>query len=245
MDSYNYRLHIDGYTRDTLPMARLAEYLADLAILLGERDSVHFIRVDVGSAVLVQTIDSPAQPKVRERVQAIRDGGGPSDARRAYRGIDDRLAKDNATGNLSETETSVLQFPGRNRVQPQLFGPCNQTGELTGVVVSLGGRRDPVPVTLLDGEQTFVCRAPRDMARRLAQHLFVDTVRVSGTGRWVRNSDGEWNLKVFRIQDFRALDSAPLTEGLDRLRKAHEQSDWALFDDPIAAMTDIQTGAPQ
>ncbi len=245
MDSYNYRLHIDGYTRDTLPMARLAEYLADLSILLGERDSVHFIRVDEGSAVLVQSIDAPAQPKVRERIQAVRDGAAPLDAIRAYRNIDDRLANDNATGNLSETNTSVLQFPGRNRVPPQLFGPCNQTGELTGVIVSLGGRRDPVPVTLLDGEQAFVCRAPRDMARRLAQHLFVDTVRVSGIGRWFRNADGEWDLRVFRIQDFWALDPAPLTEGLDRLRKAHEQSDWAVFDDPIAVMTDIQTGESQ
>ncbi len=223
-------------------MARLAEYLADLSVLLGEHDSVHFMHVDEGSLVLVQTVDGPAQPKVKERVQAVRHGGGPVEARKAYRNIDERLAKDNSTGDLSETDTPILQFPGRDRRPPQLFGPFNQTDKLTGVIIALGGKRDPVSVTMLDGEQSFVCRASRDMARRLAQHLFVDTVRVSGIGRWFRNADGEWELKVFRIEDYEVLDPVPLVDAVDQLRKAHEQSDWARSDDPISEMVDVQTG---
>jgi hypothetical protein len=63
-----YRFTIaDSFTPDTLPMERLGEYVAALAKLLGERTNVHFLGVEAGSAVLVATIDPPAQPTVRER----------------------------------------------------------------------------------------------------------------------------------------------------------------------------------
>ena len=74
---YEYRFVIDAFTRDTLPMARLAEYMADLAVMLGEPESVHFIRVDEGSAVLVQQVDEPAVPKVRARTGLLRSGDAP------------------------------------------------------------------------------------------------------------------------------------------------------------------------
>ena len=36
----------DSFTPATLPMARLAEYLADLATVLGEKEHVHFLESD-------------------------------------------------------------------------------------------------------------------------------------------------------------------------------------------------------
>ena len=32
---------IDAYTRESMPMAKLAQYLADLAVMLGNKTSVH------------------------------------------------------------------------------------------------------------------------------------------------------------------------------------------------------------
>jgi hypothetical protein len=73
-----YRFAIaDSFTPQTLPMERLAEYVAALAKLLGERENVHFRSIEAGSAVLVATIDTPAQRKVRDRVIAVRDGHAP------------------------------------------------------------------------------------------------------------------------------------------------------------------------
>ena len=40
-----YRLKIDAYTPETMPMGRLAEYMADLAVILGERAAVHFVQL--------------------------------------------------------------------------------------------------------------------------------------------------------------------------------------------------------
>ena len=93
---YEYRFTIDLFTPETFPLARLVEYLGDLANLLGHSDDVHFMRVDPGSAQLISLIDPPAQPKIRQRLAAVRHGGGPVDARKAFRSIDERLASDNA-----------------------------------------------------------------------------------------------------------------------------------------------------
>ena len=57
-----YRFRIDGFTPDTLPMARLAEYIADLAVIFGEKELVHFVGIEKGSAILIQKIDAVAAP---------------------------------------------------------------------------------------------------------------------------------------------------------------------------------------
>ena len=75
-----FRFRIDAFTPDTLPMERLAEYMTDLARMLGEPASVHFVRLDPGSTVLIQRIDEEAEPKVRHRVRTVRSGEGPADA---------------------------------------------------------------------------------------------------------------------------------------------------------------------
>ena len=63
--STNYRFRIaDSYTPASLPMERLAEYMAALARLLGEPAHVHFDGVRAGSAVLAMSVDEPAQPIV-------------------------------------------------------------------------------------------------------------------------------------------------------------------------------------
>lgn len=59
-----YRFVIDGLALETLPMARLAAYLADLAKLMGEAKQVHFTDIGEGSGegsiVLTQQVDADA-----------------------------------------------------------------------------------------------------------------------------------------------------------------------------------------
>ena len=47
---------IDAYSPETLPMSRLAEYMAQLATLLGEKSHVHFVELAAGSAKLVHAV---------------------------------------------------------------------------------------------------------------------------------------------------------------------------------------------
>ena len=63
-----YRFIIGAYSPDTLPMSRLAEYMADLARLLGEVERVHFACLERGSTTLVQVVEPEAVPEVQQRI---------------------------------------------------------------------------------------------------------------------------------------------------------------------------------
>ena len=94
-----------------------------------------------------------------------------------------RPADDNATGILQEGGgADVIRFPGGEEPAPVTFGAFNQTGVLDGVLIRIGGRDDTVPAHLRDGETIHLCNATREMARRLAVHLYGPPLRVHGYG---------------------------------------------------------------
>src|ERR1700740_3628056 len=95
-----YRFKIDAYSPDTMPMARLAEYMAELAVLLGERNAVHFRRLTKGSTAVNLRIDREAAPKVRDRVASVRAGDASGEPLRAFRALNKLLRDDNAIGVL-------------------------------------------------------------------------------------------------------------------------------------------------
>jgi len=102
-----YELHIDVFTPETIPMARLADYMTSFAELLGHREHVHFGKVKQGSLVLAAHVDGIAQRKVERRVDEVRYGVGPELARKALQEVDDKLAEDNAVGSAAATRRSM------------------------------------------------------------------------------------------------------------------------------------------
>lgn len=221
-----YRLKIDVFTVESLPMSRLAEYMTELARLLGEVERVHFSHLEPGSAVLVSNIEEPAAPKVEVRLQQVREGHGPKDAMQAYRTLDTLLAKDNAVATLTEGDAEIIQFPGRTRPKPVKYGPFREEGSLDGVVIRIGGRGDTIPVLLMDAEGAeYPCQTTVELSIQLAQHYRRATVRVYGSGRWLREENGGWTLQQFDIGRFEVIDDSPLTEVVARLR-AVEGGEW-------------------
>ncbi|WP_295389754.1 hypothetical protein [uncultured Thiodictyon sp.] len=243
--SHDYRFTIDAYTPETIPLARLAEYMKDLAALLGERKHVHFVRLESGSTSLLQRVDPEAAPKIKKRIDALNpsNGTGPDDALRAFRALDRLLAEDNAVGRLCDYDGAVIiRFPGREKPRPLTFGAFSQPGSLDGVLIKIGGKDDTVPVHLQDGKEIHICTTTREMARRLAPHLFGATLRVQGHGRWERDAEGVWRLDRFYIDDFETLDDAPLGAVVERLRRV-AGSDWAKVDDPYAELQHLRHGS--
>lgn len=239
-----YRFHIeDSFTPATIPMERLAEYIKALAQFMGETGSVHFGGVTEGSVVLHAAIDPPAVVRVRDRIGGIDDRSNREEVDRAFCVLDDMLRKDNATGRLVEVEGSkVIQFLGRNRPEPVVFGPFKQEGSLEGQVIRVGGRDDTIPVHLRDGAILHTgLNATEDIARRIAQHLLGPTVRVNGTGTWFREGDGTWQLKSFRISDFELLDETPLDGVVARFR-AVRGSGWSEVPDPVRELLEDRHG---
>ncbi len=223
---FRYRFVIEEvYTPETLPMSRLAEYMAKVAALLGERSHVHFVGMEGGSAVLVQEVEQEAHARVRERLHAVHRDDGPQDATLAYDALNGLLTADRASGALFEGDghdaagTRVLQFPGAAQDSQAEYGPVAQASTLQGVVIVVGGARDPVPVHLQDGDIVHNCVAKRVVAKELARYIFGRPLRVSGNGRWSRDSRGQWSMSRFQITAFSQLEDDPLGEVVADLRQ--------------------------
>ncbi|MGR6466305.1 hypothetical protein [Rhizobium sp. PAMB 3182] len=226
-----YRFRIDAYSPDTIPMSRLAEYMAELAAILGEQRAVHFERLERGSTVIVHKVEREAVPKVRERTTAVRRNEGPQDALKAYRAVNKLLRDDNAIGTLQEKKGVIIRFPGRELVEEK-YPTIRQQGTLDGVVVSVGGADNTVHVRLLsEGVPVTGCYTnSRSLGKELAAK-FDENVRLIGVGSWSRDSDGKWQLEKFRIDAFEVLKPIFLSDALAELQKLPIKFDQAAYDE--------------
>jgi hypothetical protein len=236
-----YRFEIDAFSPETIPMGRLAQYLGDLAKIMGENANVHLNRVDPGSTVPVIRVDWEAEPKVRERIRAVRFNEGSPAAQRAYAEINKRLLEDNANGALIDPgKSKVICFPGRDSANQPEFGPIRQTAVFQGIPIEIGGKRDTVPVHLQDGEDIHIVDASRHIAKQIAVYLFASVVRVEGKGRWVRERTGEWKMLDFYVNDFDVLKEGNIRSDLERLREI--PAAWKEHEDPLAELVTIRRG---
>lgn len=243
-DPSEYRFEIDAFTPDTIPMARLAEYMTEVAALLGEAKSVHFVRVVGGSTVLISRVEADAVPKVRDRVERQQRGEGDKTSAATVHRLNEMLRADNGRARLTENKTEIIVFPGRDLEKPERYPSFSQEGTLDGVVIRLGGRSDPVPVWVqATSDSTLKCAAYRSVARRLATHIFEREVRLTGTGRWQIDEFGNWLLMGFHIADFIVLDDEPLTSLVDNLRKI-PGAEWENVGDPWADLMEERNGPP-
>jgi hypothetical protein len=213
-----YELYIDALGPATISMARLAEYMADFAKLLGHREHVHFEGVRRGSLSVASRVEPIAQIKIRRRIDEVRYGNGPKAAIEAYQSLDDRLAEDNAIGCVVHGSAKVIEFRGRTRLVEHSLGPIEQVGTLDGEVIQIGGRDETVNVHLRTSDDVVHCVTTKAIARRLAHHLFGPPIRLGGVGRWSRSESGKWAVRSFTIRDFDTPDETPLPKLFENLR---------------------------
>jgi hypothetical protein len=213
-----YEFYIDAFTPASIPMSRLAEYMAGFALLLGHEEHVHFDNLKPGSLTVVSRIEPVAQNKVQRRLDEVRFGTAPKAAMDAFRQIDEKLAADNAVGRVNRGKAKVVEFPGRNRPAESSVGPIVQAGTLDGEVIQVGGRDETINIHIKAGDDIHRCITTKAIARQLAQHIFGAPVRVRGTGTWSRAESGGWKLHRFDIESFQTLDDTPLSKMFDGLR---------------------------
>lgn len=220
MSSNEYAFRIDVFTPDTLPMARLAEYMAALADLLGHKESTHFARIEEGSARLVSRVEEQDATKVQRRLEAVTGANPPQSAAKAFKTLDDMLAEDNAVGEvIGPAGAIIIPFPGRTRPKALTFPAFRQDGSIDGQIVNIGGRDKTAHVTLRDGGLIYTnIDLSREVARELAKHLYGTKVRLFGSGRWERHPDGAWKLLGFTVDRYEVLDDAPLGDVLAAIR---------------------------
>lgn len=229
-----YDFRIDVWKPDTLPMSRLADYLAKLAVLFGNKEHVHFMRVRKGSAIPEILVDESATPKVAARLKLVNTLEAPEDMVRVTRDINRMLRDDNAVGTIRlKGGAKIIEFPGRKTPLAE-EAIVYEFGELEGVVIKVGGKDETVPV-MLEGEDGvyYRCSTGRETARKLAPYIFGQAVRIAGRGKWRRTEEQAWELESFDIMAFEPLDETPLADVITAMR-AVEGSTWNELDDPQA-----------
>jgi hypothetical protein len=230
----------ESYTKANVPMSRLAEYMRLLAALLGESEYVHFDRLDSGSFVIVPRIDSPAVPKVRERLLKAKRPNPPEDVWKPRKALDDALAYDNAKAVLKESSgRKVLEFFGID--QPKPIGPIVQEDYLDGTLMWIGGHGYPVRAELQGTKDVYKCTLDRALAQQISRFLFQKPIRVFGQATWYRNTDAGWYLDHLRIRSFEELREELLSELIAKLR-AVPGSGWNEAEDPIEALHRLRHG---
>lgn len=241
---HEYRFKINAYDPETMPLSQLTKYLADLAEILGEQSSVHLVRIDKSSTCPVIYIDPEAEPKVQNRITEVEREEAPPTVMDAVVRLNHRLRMDNADGAIvGPTGDNLLVFPGRQQESLE-YGPVNRPGTLDGVPILVGGTRDEVSVHLEDrGGKRYPCSASRSKAKEITQYLWVKIIRVVGIGKWVRHSEGEWEMRSFKISDFTPLanlSDVSLKDSIEELRSI--PAGWKQLDDPIGELIRIRQG---
>ena len=194
-----------------------------------------------GSTILVAKVESEAEPKVRERLRAVRNRSGNDGVMEAAARLDDRLAQDSAKDEIADpTGSKVIEFPGRDRFQMPAFGPIQQPGIFQGVPIKIGGENDPVPVHLQDGKEKCIIHANRGLDMEIAEHLFTSVVRVEGVGSWTRTAGGGWEMKSFLAQSMRVIEDANIRKNIGELRSI--ESGWKTTKDPLKQLQRFHPG---
>lgn len=224
MKKQEISLAIDRFTPDTLPMARLAAYMREFAILLGAEERVHFSRLRKGSACLVAYPDEQAAPKVKARIEEVVDGTAPKEALKARREIDNLLAADNAVGHIALDDARIIEFPGRLRPTQEKIGPVRRASSIEGVIYQIGGRDETINVHLRGRDADLRAEVSIEMARRLAPYLLLGSVRLFGEGEWYR-VNGKWERHKFTAVEFVPLDTLSLPDALREMRQVFANVD--------------------
>lgn len=226
LDDDRYVFRIDAFTPETIPMARLAAYMAELAAMFGEEGNVHFQRITKGSAKLAVKVERQAVTKVRDNINEARMGVRGTRGDR-YRKLNEMLRSDNAEGTLKLNNSNILAFPGRKEARPPKLGPFTQALSRDGQLVRIGGKDRTAHAWIQDADgQTWSFEVSRGLARELAPHLFEGVIRLTGSVRATRNDDGEWSYDALKAHQFEELRAETLLEALGRIRALPTSETW-------------------
>lgn len=240
MDDDLFRLRITAYSPDTIPMIRLAQYMSQVATLMGSEQHVHFKRLNKGSTVLCVKVEQEDVPKVNERLAKANKPDALADVVRSFKAMNDMLRADGAHATLTHGTAQIIKFPGCDTPVIRRIGPIKEAGQLEGTVISVGGKDDTKHIRMLghDGEEYKLTTRSLELAKDLGNNLF-NPVRVNGMGTWYRNEDGQWELDNFIVHSCEPLENTSLIEAVASLRDI-DGDDWKNLPNPLAVWHELR-----
>lgn len=222
---WDYVLRLKGVTLETLGMARLAQYMAEFAALLGEDAKPVFAGVVKGSVNLRarSRTEFPALTKSRLRHAAFDDD---APGHKSFDKLTSLMLSDGARGDvLDKSSAKVIDFPSK---PPRAKSASREyivadTGEVRGVVVAVEGIDDTAHIRLQDaatGTTTSVQVRNMDLARRAATYFRGPIVSLSVRGTWRRDEAGSWHPHSLYAEGIEPLEQEDALATFNALKKA-------------------------
>jgi hypothetical protein len=237
-------LKVQGVNIENLSLEDIGEYLADFGELLGKDVEPKYHSIGRGSLVMRAKIPAEREIDVKTRGFLLRTGDAPEDAVRARERISRRLGINRAKNAvlLDSAQSKVIEIPVEKPPEsPPKVPSFIKSGSLQGRIIRIGGKQDTVSVEVQDVDGiVYLCRATRDVARKLARDIFDPIVRVHGAGRWYRTEEGLWRVDDFQIARHEILEDVSFAQTIGELRAI--PASWKDFDDPHAELEKIRNG---
>lgn len=191
--------------------------MAELARLMGSSDSVHFDRIEDKSVSIVALASQEDIALISPRVRGASRGDLSADGASAFRKLNELLSDDGWHAEMRLPRSGeVIAFPGKARTSVALRS-MSQTTSIQGRLIRLEGAGEMVKVGLeIDGQLTARISLDAHNAQKLATH-FHKFVRLTGEGRWKRDSSGRWSLESLTASSFELLNDEDLRDVLLRL----------------------------
>lgn len=244
--NWDFSLVLKGVTPSTLPLARLAAYMASFAGLLGDDAKPVFAGLVKGSAVLRVHDRSGFAALTRSRMKAAAvDDEAP--ARPHFEKITLMSTADSVRAlviDSAKQEVIAFPIPPRRSAAAEII--VDESSEVDGVVVGVEGTDDTAHIRLVDQATGQTIRMQvRDMAvaRSAARHFRGPVIRAKVHGKWRRDAEGIWQPHSLYADAIEELDQTPAVDVFKALR-ALPGNGWAAMpvDDADALLAELRGG---
>lgn len=213
---------IPGYTPETIPLARLIEYLQQMSSVLGDPENIHLMAVKKGSVEPVLHAPKAVALQAKDRASRVQRGDGTRKQVDAYNRIRRMLRRDSRDigkpALLRSEQRVLLEIPAAPDDSGVLAG-IRQASSIDGQLIRVGGAGEDAALQVQDlqGKIMSGFTAKRALAKDLAQLLW-EPVRLSGIGLWERTAEGVWRLERMQVQSYERLEDEDASLVLERLR---------------------------
>lgn len=213
---------IPGYTPETIPLGRLIEYLQQVAVILGDPESIHLVDIREGSVAPILHAPKSVAVEAKERARRVSRGDGTRKQVGAYNRVRRMLRHDTPSIDqpalLRSDSQVLLEIPAAPEETSVLAG-VRQATSIDGQLIRVGGAGEDATLQLQDLQGSIHSRftAKRSLAKELARLLW-EPVRLHGVGLWQRTADGAWLLDRMQVQSFETLEDEDHQTIIARLR---------------------------
>jgi len=236
--TWDFALRLRGIDPASLPMSKLAEYLAELSGLLGESAAPVFQGIVSGSVVLRSSVQADAKDETADRLIKPRDSG----AAKYIENLSKLMARDGLTGTLIDSRKKVLLKIDPANSPVRHLTRVHDSSEIDGTVVRVQGKDDSSHIGIVEygsGRSFSVSTKDEALARELAKHFRAGTLRLFVRGTWIRDETGRWVPDALTVDRFEVLEEQPLDELMNQLQ-AIPGNGWAELEDPQAVWREIR-----